>query len=52
MFIWIVAALVVSAFLVSVFSTFGRRAGLVDLGYVSTQWLAEHRQNNDGDRSR
>lgn len=52
MFIWIIATLVVTAFVVSVFSTLGRRSGLLDLGYVSTQWLAEHRQYNDGDRSR
>ena len=52
MFILAAVSLAVAAFLISVFTSFGRRTGLVDLGSVSTQWLAEHRQYQEGDRSR
>jgi len=52
MFIWIAAALVVAVFVVIRLSSLGRRSGLLDLGSVSTNWLAEHRQYQDGDRSR
>jgi hypothetical protein len=52
MFIWILATVAVAAFVVSIISSHGRRSGLLELGSVSTQWLAEHRQYQDGDRSR
>jgi len=52
MFILTAASLAVVVFLISVFSSLGRRSGLLDLGSVSTQWLAEHRQYQEGDRSR
>ena len=52
MLIWIIATLAVAAFVVSLASSYGRRAGLLELGTVSSQWLAEQRQYQDGDRSR
>ena len=52
MFIWIAVTLAVAVFVVSLISSLGRRAGLLDLGSVSTQWLVEHRQYQEGDRSR
>ena len=52
MFIWILAALAVLVFGVPVIASLGRRSGQLELGSVSTQWLAEHRQYQDGDRSR
>jgi hypothetical protein len=52
MFIWILAALAIAVFGVSALSSLGRRSGRLELGSVSTQWLAEHRQYQDGDRSR
>jgi hypothetical protein len=47
MLIW-VAALVAAAFVVLLSSSFRRRDGLLELGSVSTRWLAEHRQYEGG----
>lgn len=53
MLMWAVVVVVVAAFVVSVISSFSRRpGGLLELGAVSNQWLAEHRQYQEGDRSR
>jgi hypothetical protein len=52
MFILTLAALAVIVFLISIGSSLGRRSGLLELGSVSTHWLAEHRQYQEGDRSR
>jgi hypothetical protein len=52
MFIWIAAVLAIGAIIVSLISSLTRRSGLLELGSVSTQWLAEHRQYQEGDRSR
>jgi hypothetical protein len=53
MFMWGVVAVVVAAVLISLISSVSRRAGgLMELGAVSNQWLAEHRQYQEGDRSR
>jgi hypothetical protein len=51
MIIWI-AVLAAAAFVVSVNSSLRRRDGLLELGSVSTRWLAEHRQYEDGGRLR
>jgi hypothetical protein len=51
MFILIGVALLVGAFVVTVIAS-GRRSGILDRGSVSTQWLAEHRDYEDGVRSR
>ena len=52
MLILIGVTLVVGAFVVTVIASAGRRSGLLELGSVSTQWLAEHREYQDGGRSR
>jgi hypothetical protein len=53
MFMWAVVAVVVAGFLISLISSLSRRpGGLLELGAVSNQWLAEHRQYQEGDRSR
>ena len=53
MFFWIGVMLAIAAFIVlRLSSSGGRRAGLLELGSVSTQWLAEHREYHEGDRSR
>jgi hypothetical protein len=53
MFIWAAIAVVAAAFGVSVVSSLSKRpGGLLELGTVSNQWLAEHRQHQESDRSR
>jgi hypothetical protein len=52
MLILIVVVLAAGVFVLSVLASTGRRSGLLDLGTVSTQWLAEHREYQDGGRSR
>ena len=52
MLILIGVLLVVAAFVVTVVASAGRRSGLLELGSVSTQWLAEHREYQEGGRSR
>ena len=52
MFILIAVTLAVAVFAVSVLASAGRRSGLLDLGSVSTQWLSEHREYQDGSRNR
>lgn len=45
-------AFVAAAFVTTVIASAGRRSGLLELGSVSTHWLAEHRNYDDGGRSR
>ena len=52
MLILIGVTLAVGAFVVTVIASAGRRSGLLELGSVSTQWLAEHREYQDGGRNR
>ena len=52
MLILIGVTVVVAAFALTVIASAGRRPGLLELGSVSTQWLAEHREYEDGGRSR
>jgi hypothetical protein len=52
MLILIGVTVFVAAFVVTVIASAGRRSGILDLGSVSTQWLAEHREYGDGGRSR
>lgn len=52
MLILIGVALAAGVFVLTVIASAGRRSGLVDLGSVSTQWLSEHREYQDGGRSR
>ena len=53
MLILLGVALVAAVFVVTLLASAGRRSGgLVDLGAVSTQWLVEHREYQDGNRSR
>ena len=52
MLILIGVTLAVGAFVVTVIASAGKRSGLLELGSVSTQWLAEHREYNDGGRNR
>jgi hypothetical protein len=52
MLILIAVALAVAVFVLTVIVSAGRRSGLLDLGSVSTQWLAEHRDYQEGGRSR
>jgi hypothetical protein len=53
MFMWATVAVVVAGVAISVISSLSRRpGGLLELGAVSNQWLAEHRQYQEGDRSR
>ena len=52
MFVLIGAALAIGVSVVTLLYTVGRRSGLLDLGTVSTQWLAEYREYQEGGRSR
>jgi len=52
MLILIGVTLLVGAFVVTAIASAGRRSGLLELGSVSTQWLAEHREYEDGGRTR
>ena len=52
MLILIGVMLAVGAFVLTMITSVGRRSGLLDLGTVSTQWLAEHREYQEGGRSR
>jgi hypothetical protein len=52
MLILIGVVLAVAVFVLTVIASAGRRSGLLELGSVSTQWLAEHREYGDGGRSR
>jgi hypothetical protein len=52
MLILIGVTLAVAAFVIAVIASSGRRSGLLELGSVSTQWLAEHREYQEGGRSR
>ena len=52
MFILIGITLAACAFALTVITSAGRRTGSVDMGSVSTQWLSEHREYQDGMRSR
>ena len=52
MLILIGVALAVGVFVVTVIASASRRSGLLELGAVSTQWLAEHREYQEGGRSR
>ena len=52
MLILIGVVLAVAVFVVTFLTSAGRRSGLLDLGSVSTQWLAEHRDYEDAGRSR
>lgn len=51
MFILIGVLLAACVFAITFIVSAGR-AGVVDLGSVSTQWLSEHREYPDGGRSR
>ena len=51
MLIVIGATLAIGVVVLSLLSL-GRRAGVLERGSVSTQWLAEHREYQDGGRSR
>jgi hypothetical protein len=44
--------LAIGVLVVTIIASAGRRSGLLDLGSVSTQWLAEHREYQEGGRSR
>ena len=48
MIVWIAATLAAGALVVSLNSSLRRRHRLLELGTVSTQWLAEHRQYHEG----
>ena len=52
MFILIGVVLAIGIYVLTVIASAGRRSGLADLGSVSTQWLSEHREYQDGSRSR
>jgi hypothetical protein len=52
MLILIGVALAIGILVLTVLASGGRRSGLGDLGSVSTQWLSEHRDYQDGSRSR
>ncbi len=52
MLILIGVTLAVVVFVLTIIASGGRRSGLLELGSVSTQWLAEHREYQDGGRSR
>ena len=52
MLILIGVALAVVVFVLTVLTSAGRRSSLLDLGSVSTQWLAEHRDYEGAGRSR
>ncbi|MEO5739370.1 MAG: hypothetical protein ABIS29_02115 [Vicinamibacterales bacterium] len=48
MLILIGVTLAVAVFVITVIASAGRRSGLLELGAVSTQWLAEHREYKEG----
>ena len=48
MLILIGVTLAVCVFVLTVIASAGRRSGLLELGAVSTQWLAEHREYQEG----
>jgi hypothetical protein len=52
MLILIGVTLFVAAFVLTVIAAAGRPSGLLELGSVSTQWLAEHREYDGGGRWR
>jgi hypothetical protein len=52
MLILIGVALAIGILVLTVLASGGCRSGLGDLGSVSTQWLSEHRDYQDGSRSR
>ena len=52
MLIVIGVALAVAVFVLTFLTSAGRRSGPLDLGSVSTQWLAEHRDYEGLGRSR
>jgi hypothetical protein len=52
MLILIGIVVVAGVFVLTVIASAGRRSGLLELGSVSTQWLAEHRDYQEGGRSR
>jgi len=52
MLILIGVTLAVCVFVLTIIASAGRRSGLLDLGAVSTQWLAEHREYQEGGQSR
>ncbi len=53
MFMLALGGIVVVGFAISVITSMSKRpGGLLELGAVSNQWLAEHRQYQEGDRSR
>jgi hypothetical protein len=52
MFILIAVMAAVGLFVVSVALSSARRTGLLELGSVSTRWLSEHREYQEGSRSR
>ena len=52
MLILILVALAAGVFVLTLLSSFARRSGLRELGSVSTQWLAEHREYEHGGRWR
>ena len=44
--------LAICVLVIAIIASAGKRSGLLDLGSVSTQWLAEHREYQEGGRSR
>jgi hypothetical protein len=52
MLILIGITIAVGAFVITVIASAGKRSGLLELGSVSTQWLSEHREYQDGGRNR
>jgi hypothetical protein len=52
MLILIGISLAVAVFVLTVVASAGKRSGLPELGSVSTQWLSEHREYQDGGRNR
>ena len=51
MFILIAVMVAVGLFVISVALSSARRPGLLELGSVSTRWLSEHRQYQEGGRN-
>lgn len=52
MLILIGVMLAVGVFLITVLALSGRKSDLLELGAVSTQWLVEHREYQEGGRNR
>jgi hypothetical protein len=52
MLILIGISVAVGVFVLTVIASAGKRSGLPELGSVSTQWLSEHREYQDGGRNR